>query len=470
MAVGEGGFSIKPMGFDKNEVNEYISNIRKRMNEMEAEKKVNDEKTKAAVKTAEEAENRIKTAEQQGAEKIAELELQVKTERRNAESLTIQIDELKRKLKQKSAAPAAGGAGTAVAEKQAADIIAKANKTARDIVEKAKQSAQQLMANAQSAADSAVSAQNNNSINEFMDVLKNYLGTVNDGFNAVNRKAAEILGAPAPAPVSMPDLSAVTAPRAEVPAPAPSAAEEPELSLSGSLFDNMDDASDDSSMDPGGFSLDDIAMINPDAPKAEPVDSFDLSNVGAPAAHETDTAKAPSDTDFMADLLAQTVPSSALGNDVDADVLAAVKAQEEKFAVQPADANKELDFNMDMDEPAPAAASAPDDDPMAALLAQAQAAFGGGASMELSEPESASAPEPEASSANPWEDLQKQLEAMEQSGNLGGAEPSAAEPAKNIAEDPKTPSADDSAIWNFGGGDSDSGDDDMMSSDLFGSF
>ena len=55
--AGEGGFSTKPMGFDKNEVNEYISNLRKTMKEMEAEKRANDEKTAAAVKTAEEAEN-----------------------------------------------------------------------------------------------------------------------------------------------------------------------------------------------------------------------------------------------------------------------------------------------------------------------------------------------------------------------------------------------------------------------------
>lgn len=470
MAVGEGGFSIKPMGFDKSEVNEYISNIRKRINEMEAEKKVNDEKTKAAVKTAEEAENRIKAAEQRGTQKIAELEAQVKTERRNAESLTIQIDELKRKLKQKApaASAAAGGASTAAAEKQSAEIISKANKTARDIVEKAKKSAEQIMASAQSAAQGAAAAQNNAALEDFMSVLKNYLETVNSGFNAVNQKASELLGAPAPsAPAVMPDFSSFTAPRAEVPVPSA----EP-VSLGG-IFDNMDDSSDD--MEPSGFSFDDIAPINPDTPKAEPVDSFDLSHVHQPAVDEpvddiapldTDTApKTALDNDFMADLIAQTVPSAALSDELDGDMLAAVQAQDEKFAVQPADADKGVDFDMDM------GGSGSADDPMAALLAQAQAAFGGGgSSMEISEPE----PEPEAASANPWEDLQKQLEAMEQSGNLGGMDMGgSSEPSKDIAEDPKAPSADDSAIWNFGdGGDSssDDDDDDMMSSDLFGSF
>lgn len=470
MAVGEGGFSIKPMGFDKNEVNEYISNIRKRINEMEAEKKVNDEKTKAAVKTAEEAENRIKAAEQRGTEKIAELEAQVKTERRNAESLTIQIDELKRKLKQKAPA-AAGGAGTAAAEKQSAEIIAKANKTAQDIVEKAKKSAQQIMASAQSAAQGAAAAQNNAALEDFMSVLKNYLETVNGGFNAVNQKASELLGAPAPAaPAVMPDFSSFTAPRAETPA----TSAEPETASLGGIFDNMDDSSDD--MDLSGFSFDDIAPMNPDTPKAEPVDSFDLSHVHQPAVDEpvddiapldTDTApKTSLDNDFMADLIAQTVPSASLSNELDGDMLAAVQAQDEKFAVQPADADKGVDFDMDM-----GGSGSAEDDPMAALLAQAQAAFGGGgSSMEVSEPES----EPEAASANPWEDLQKQLEAMEQSGNLGGMDMGgSSEPSRDTTEDPKAPSADDSAIWNFGdSGDSssDDDDDDMMSSDLFGSF
>ncbi len=89
-----------------------------------------------------------------------------------------------------------------------------------------------------------------------------------------------------------------------------------------------------------------------------------------------------------------------------------------------------------------------------------------------------SAPEPEPEpamgmgSSGDWADLQKQLEAMEQSGNFGSSAPEspAAEFPKSIADDPKAPSADDSAIWNFGDSSSGSSDDDDMSSDLFGSF
>lgn len=485
--AGEGGFKSALNGFDKNEVNEYISNLRKTMKEMEAEKRANDEKTAAAVKTAEEAENRVKQAEKQAAEKIAELEIQAKTERRNAESMAIQIDELKRKLKSKSAAAPAGAPGrvdTAAAEKKSAEIIAAANKTAHEVVEKAKKTANDIIAGAQSAAGSASAGANSAASEEFMRVLKNYLDTISSGFNNVSRKASELFGdssAPAAA-VTVPDFSNIAAPQADVPksAPAPEKPSETEADMNMGLSEDFfaaltDDSSDD---DMTAFGSDEVAPINPSAPKAEVIDAFDLSHVNEPAVSEPVDAVKPLDADmnaraeldtgFMTELIAQTVPSSALGKDVDGDLLAAVKEQEEKFAVKPTDEG--LDFNMDMGDGASDDSSADADDPMAALLAQAQAAFGGGgSSIEMSEPE----PEPEPAgmgSSGDWADLQKQLEAMEKSGNFGGGAPeaAAAEPAKNIAEDPKAPSADDSAIWNFGDLSSGSSDDDDMSSDLFG--
>ncbi|MBD5128860.1 MAG: hypothetical protein HDT43_02895 [Ruminococcaceae bacterium] len=452
--AGEGGFKSALNGFDKNEVNEYISNLRTKMKELEAEKRTNDEKTAAAVKIAQAAEDRIKAAEERVAEKVAELELQAKTERRNAESLTIQIDELKRKLKHQSAG--GGSVDTSAAQKQSAEIIAKANKTAQDIVEKAKKTAQDIIANAQSAAGAA-SARNNANTDAFMSVLKSCLNSITASCGELGQKASELLGASgAPVTVQMPDLSNITAPSA------PAAESAPEISLSGSLFDNTD-SSDDDMM--SGFGAENTAPAEPAG-----LDGFDLSNIGAPVDEPVETV-APIDTDnvgraelnndFMKELIAQTVPSSALGNEVDGELLAAVKEEEAKYAVQPADEDKGLDFDM--------GASA--DDPMAALLAQAQAAFGGGGGFEMSSPEPEREPEPAMSmgSSGDWADLQKQLEAMEQSGNFGDSAPESAAP-KSIADDPKAPSADDSAIWNFGDMSSGSSDDDDMSSDLFGSF
>ena len=54
MAAGD-GFRQVPLGFDKNEVNAYISDLRKKMSALEADMRSNDEKTKAAEKLAEEA-------------------------------------------------------------------------------------------------------------------------------------------------------------------------------------------------------------------------------------------------------------------------------------------------------------------------------------------------------------------------------------------------------------------------------
>lgn len=481
--AGEGGFKSALNGFDKNEVNEYISNLRKTMKELEAEKRANDEKTAAAVKTAEEAESRIKAAEKQAAEKIAELEIQAKTERRNAESLTIQIDELKRKLKHQPAA-AGGKTDTSAAQKQSADIIARANKTAQDIVEKAKKTAQDIISSARNAAGAA-GGQNGVDVDAFMGVLKSCLDSITGSCGELGKKASELLKADsAPVTVQMPDFSNISAPEAAVPPSVsePTISSEPEMSLSGNLFDNMDGGSDDDMM--SGFGTENVAPINPKAPKAEVIEGFDLSNVNANTADVHVDSVAPIDTDnvgkaefnndFMKELIAQTVPNSALGNDVDDDLLAAVKEEEAKFAVKPSDEDKGLDFNMDMGDSG-TDNSANADDPMAALLAQAQAAFGGGGGgFEMSEPEPVAEPEPAMGmgSSGDWADLQKQLEAMEQSGSFGGSAPEspAAEPPKNIADDPKAPSADDSAIWNFGDTSSGSSDDDDMSSDLFGSF
>lgn len=70
--------------------------------------------------------------------------------------------------------------------------------------------------------------------------------------------------------------------------------------------------------------------------------------------------------------------------------------------------------------------------------------------------------------------MQKQLEAMEQSGNFGESEPESAaeEPAAqpSAIDDPQVPTTDDSSIWDFSSGSGSSSDDDDMSSDIFANF
>lgn len=481
MAVGDGGFSTKPMGFDKNEVNEYISNLRKRMNEIEADKRVNDEKTRAAVKTAEEADAKIQAIKNEYEQKISELEEQIKLERTKAEHVEIQLDEAKRKLKQ---APSHNASNA-----NAAEIIDNANAKAREIIEKAKRSASEMF-----AAGSAKGGMSE----EFMAVLRKFTETVSEGLREVNSKAAELANAPAPKMPEIPDFSDYTAPSAEVSKPEPpKAAAQPapkaDADMDGDLFFTDMDAggndmdmfdmgnldSSDGDMDLSGFG-EDIKPLDPQKPKHEVVEGFDLSNVGKPTPQEDDVSEiepldekrdgAKPDDEFARDLIVQTVPSSALSGSLDEDLLAEVKEREEAFAVQPSDGMGDFDMgSMDM-----GSSDESGIDAMNALLGQMGAALesaGGNASDDFELDNSDISAEEDASSApNPWADLQAQLNAMEQSG--GTVEETAAEElgAPAATDDRKVPDADDSSIWNFGGESSGDSSDDDMSADLFGTF
>ena len=481
MAGGEGGFSTKAMGFDKKEVNDYIANLNQRMKEIEAEKKANDEKTQKALRMAQDADAKIKKVQEEGAKKIADLELQLKTERRNEENLLIQIDDLKRKLKQ-GGGSAAGGKG---GDKQADEIIAKANATAksivdkanataRDTVEKAKATANKLIAQAQETGGGGVDPAN---MDEFMKVLSGFAEKLTSGLNEVNKKASELLGAQSVASVTVPDFSNISAPQADAPkSAAPAKASKPAAAVSDDLFamleeDEAPQESSDDEMITEVQPLDDPS----NAPGAVVLDEFDLSgsnfdlDLDTPVSevkpiNNKDKGKADLSDDFEKQILAQTANSAMLREELDEEMLAAVKQQEEHFAVKPADDNVD-ELSMD---------SSDDDDPLAAMLKQAELTFGGAGGnvtfdSEESEPEEESSSS-SADSANPWAALQNELMAMEKSGDLGSSDietdTSSAESASAV------PNADDSAIWDFGSTDMSSGDDDDMgmSSDMFGNF
>lgn len=500
MAGGEGGFSTKAMGFDKKEVNEYIANLNQRMKEFEADKKANDDKTQKALKAAQEADNKIKAIKKDSDKKIADLELQLKTERRNEENLLIQLDDLKRKLKQKGSSDSGSSKGsdkaaTAAAEKKSAEIVAnanataksiidKANKTARDTVESAKTTATKMVADAQGAGGGG----SVKGLDEFMSVLNNFIGKVTNGVNEVNEKASELLGAESAEPIAVPDFSHIAAPQAEAPepvpvpepAPKPAKAKKSKESapakndLSNDLFaafDELDNGSNDMSDD-----FDMITEVQPlddpsEAPGAVVLEEFDLSNMSAnlDEFEEPVSEVKPIDEkkgrntelsqEFETQILAQTANSSMLQNDMDEDILAAVKQQEEAFAVKPT--NDISDMDMD---------AAEDEDPLAAMLKQAELTFGAAASApEEKEPE-APAEEEKVDDSNPWAALQNELFAMEKTGDFGDTELESDKDTFSAA-DPTAPSADDSSIWDFGENDSSSSDDDMgMSSDLFGNF
>ena len=480
MAGGEGGFSTKAMGFDKKEVNDYIANLNQRMKEIEAEKKANDEKTQKALKAAENADAEIKAAKAEGAKKIADLELQLKTERKNEENLLIQIDDLKRKLKH-----GGGGAGAdkkaeavlAQANATAKSIIDKANATAKDTVEKAKATANQMIAQAQASGGSG--GVDPEKLDAFMSVLNSFAAQVTGGLNNVNQKASELLGAKAAAPVSVPDFSNITAPRAETPKAPAKSAKAAKSAVPDDMFDVLDD---DNTTETADLFDDMVTEVMPlddpsNAPGAVVLDEFDLSSTNMDMDLDFDSpvtevkpinnkrqGKADFSDEFETQMLAQTANSSALRDELDDVVLAAVKQQEEHFAVRASDESVG-NFSMDSDP-------AEEDDPLTAMLKQAELTFGGGGNISYdsdnSEPEVPAAPA--ENSENPWAALQDELFAMEKSGNLGDSDIEG--DLSSSASGTAVPSADDSAIWDFGDSSSGSSDDDDMgmSSDLFGNF
>ncbi len=525
MAVGDGGFKQVAFGFDKNEVNTYISDLRKKMKSMEEDMKANDKKTAEAEKLAEEADERIKAAVKEGEEKNAELSKQLSDAQSKAEKLDNELKKLKKDLedeKKKMSDMLLSGKGvSAEANKAYTEIIDKANADAGVIIDEANAKAAEIVAKAnENCADVNAKA------NQFLDAVKAQIETLTAGFNTINASAAELLGAqvaeiPAvkfetpvkAAPVAAPVVEEtvveeIAAPAVEI-APEPAPAEEEivtEITASTSTMEvkassedmpaitEADKAAGEelASFDDvwGGNELaqtiynnekkDAVPLVNPEAKDLFGKDLFgatedaDIDLTGAfnqPEEEEgvteikpldvSDISDAKFDNSFDNDLLAQTMPSSSMDGMSD-ELLEAVKAAEAAFAVQPT--NTDLsDFDMDEHEEAPAAST--EDELMKALREAEEALNSIAPAADTASNDTVITSSDSSAGSDPWADLQKQFEAMEQSGNFGAAEEPAA-PAAN--EDPVAPSADDAAIWNFG--DSSTSSDDDMSGDMFGGF
>lgn len=530
MAVGDGGFKQVPFGFDKNEVNTYISDLRKKMKSMEEDMKANDKKTAEAEKLAEEADERIQAAVKEGEDKCAELENRLSAADSRAEKLEAEVSRLKNELqdeRKKMSDMLLSGKG----------VNAEANKAYTEIIDRAKADADDIISGANAKAADIVAAANancegiNNRTAEFLEAVKAQIETLTSGYNSINASAAQLLGAEIP---EIQPIKLEAAPAAAQPAPAPVIAEEAvieevsapatqpepeeevvsEITASEEVME-IKSSSDDmpeiteadkevgdelASFDDvwGGNELaqtiynnekkDAVPLVNPDAKDLFGNDMFsadseaesDLSADFTPPQEDdmvdevkpldvSDVSDAKFDNGFDNDLLAQTMPSNALEGMDDA-LLEAVKAAEAAFAVQPT--NSELsDFDMDEHEEEPAANT---EDELMKALREAEQALNSLAPADAAEDNASAADSADDSSfdsSNPWADLQKQLEDMEQSGSFAAEAdiPADNEPSA-AAADPAAPSADDSSIWDFGSGANSSSDDDDMSGDMFGGF
>lgn len=523
MAAGD-GFKQVPFGFDKNEVNTYISDLRKKMSALEADMRANDEKTRAAEKLADEADSRIKAAVEEGNKKAEELNAQLEEEKSTTSRQIIEIRNLKERLdneKKKMTDMLKSGKGvSAEAKRTFNEIVDKANEEAAEIIEKAEQQAADIV-----AAAKQQSAEITEKANAFLQQLREQLEAMNTGYNALNQSASELLGTEPAAAVTLPEPAATIKPAPEKPAAeeaAPAEIEieapvveetieepaaevtEPEPQPEPDIEEPVEEPQPVDEIDETPADFDevwsgsemanavaeaekkmaaqdkkDIPLVNPDASSnpfdgdlfsmddnGEDMTDFDMDKQEGPdltvdniePLDVSDHAQASYDKDFSADLLAQTLPSSALGDDTDADLLAAVKAAEEAASVKPNDV-----ADIDMDEE-PASSGDSEEDELMKALREAEAALNSMKDQdEESEPEQEEEP---AASDDPWADLQKQLEAME-SANGAGSAVTYDEPEPVQDDEPAAPpSADDSSIWNFGG---ESSDDEDMSSD-FGGF
>ncbi len=519
MAVGDGGFRQVALGFDKNEVNAYISDLRKKMKSMEEDMKANNKKTEDALKLAEEAEDRIKAAVGEVESQHRDTKLELTAEQQRNEELKFKLEKAENQLKeerQKMTDMLKNGKGVSTeAQKAYTEIIDKANEDADVIIRKANDEAKEIIA----AAEERRAAADANT-QSFLSTIKSQIDGLTAGYKSISESAAELLGAQA-APLPVVEFAAVaaaaavaeapkaapttekpaakeepveeiieeiTAPAIEEPAEQPAVEEAPAMpAMEEAIEDNGEDlASFDDVW--GGSEIaaqtiynsenkDAVPLVNPDA-----MDSFgkDIFGTGIEESDEDEEIVSeiqpleepdkqnPVDTidGFENDLIAQTMPSSSLGANVNEDLLKAVQAAEAAFAVQP----RITDLSMDEEEDEEISTSSEDD--LMKALREAEEALNSmsanpsmGASMEADEVIESS--DSGSDAGDPWADLQKQFEAMEQSGNFTDDVVQDTPEAQPQPEpDPAVPTTDDSSIWDF----SDSSGDDDMSSDMFGGF
>ncbi|MGN0679828.1 MAG: hypothetical protein ACI4JS_09220, partial [Oscillospiraceae bacterium] len=215
MAAGEGGFSTQINGFNKNEVTEYIGKMSKEKQKLEADLKASEEKLRAAVKIATEADEKVNAAKEESDKQIAELTAKVKEERKKSDELILQIDDLKRKLKNSSGKSSGGDAN---AEKRAEEIINSANAKARQIIADAEKKAAGISKGSASAAPAG-----NVDSAALMNLLKGFQTMVSGELTKLTAKASDILKTPAPASVAAPTEVDDT------------------MGMSGAFVENMDD-------------------------------------------------------------------------------------------------------------------------------------------------------------------------------------------------------------------------------------
>ncbi len=244
---GFGGFRQVPMGFDKNQVNEYITDLRKKMLAMEADMKANNEKMEECQKLADEAEDRIKAAVAVESDKVSELTMQLNREKERGDNFTAKVNQLKQQLedeKKKMTDMLKSGKGvSAEAQKAYTEVMEKANADAEEIIADAKAKAAQILSEAESAKAEATEK-----LEAFLEALRTQVDTINTSYKAVSSSASELLGASAPA-IAVPEFKKVAIEKPVAVAPVVEAVEEVAEKISEPVAQNNDEAESSGSLE-----------------------------------------------------------------------------------------------------------------------------------------------------------------------------------------------------------------------------
>lgn len=188
MAVGEIGFSVRPMGYDRNEVNEYISNLHRRMKDIETQSASGGERAVSS-RIMEDAKVKIAAAQNEKQKLINDYEQKLNDMRGKADNLEKENAELKRKLQNSEKN---GSRGAANDEEQVSEIIAEAEKTANGIIEKAKRTAAGLISSAQIQARKTAESGGGSGSDAcaVMAAVSEFVNSVTTGFNALTVKTS----------------------------------------------------------------------------------------------------------------------------------------------------------------------------------------------------------------------------------------------------------------------------------------
>lgn len=180
--AGSDGFRTAPLGFDRNDVNNYISKLVQRLKTAEAEKNESNALASKAKEMKESYEARIAELEEAKKTYQASTEKEIKEYKLTIEELDIKVVALLSEMEQRRVASASGETDGNV-KKQAEQIIKQAKFEANEIIENAKRERQNAINDTHFLLDT-ISAENRAIDSAFNSIKKSLEKCINSDIDA----------------------------------------------------------------------------------------------------------------------------------------------------------------------------------------------------------------------------------------------------------------------------------------------